>query len=168
MNGSRANRRDRVSDGFTLAEVLIAASLVVFVVTAIMALSLGYEGTGRRTALQMLADHRATVALNRMVYGTGSLRGLRTARSSSVNLQNDVSGWQLSFVDSLGHTNRIEFDSLRQRMLMQPGNLLIGTNITAASATVSSSGAVLRVRARVVEGRFVGESDLATNVRWRN
>lgn len=168
MNAEPSSARRGHSSGFTLAEVLIAAGLFVLVVTAIMTLSLGYEGTGRQTALLMLADHRATVAMNRMVYGIGSVRGLRTARSSSVNLQSGATGWQLSFVDTIGQTNRIEFDSVRQRLLMHPGGLLIGTNITAATVAVSPTGALLRVRARVAEGRFAGESSLESNVRWRN
>lgn len=167
MNADPSSARGGAS-GFTLAEVLIAAGLFVFVVTAIVTLSLGYEGAGRRTALQMLADHRATIAINRMVYGMGTVRGLRTARSSTVNLQSGSGGWQLSFVDTIGQTNRIEFDGARQRLLMHPGSLLIGTNITAATVVVSSTGAALRVRARVAEGRFISESDLESSVRWRN
>lgn len=161
-----SSRKSR--SGFTLPEALIAGTLLVIVIGSALMLYLAYGRVWRSAAVRMEADRQATLAMNRMVYGIGTARGLRTARAESVTLEPLAGGWRLSFADYLNQTNRIEFDSAQRRLLLQPGNRLIGANITQASANISLTGAVLSVRATIREGLFNADSTAGSAVRWRN
>ena len=142
--------------------------LLTLVISGALVLYLAYGRVWRSAAVRMEADRQATLAMNRMVYGVGAGRGLRTARAGSASLQPLTDGWRLSFTDSLNQTNRIEFDGGHRRLMSQPGNRLVGANITHATVTISVTGAVLTVRTAIREGRFNAESTVSSAVRWRN
>lgn len=164
MPHARSRRR---RGGFTLTESLLAIAFTAAMATSGLTLYLMYQRVWQSVKLQIEADRRATLALNRMLYGVGNRKGLRSARGSSVTLENASGGWNLSYVGFANQTNRIEFRSAPATLTLQPGNILLGTNIVQASAAVTYLEAELMVRSGIAEGRFTATNEVRTLVRWR-
>lgn len=153
--------------GFTLTESLLAAFFTAMLATGGLTLYLMYERLWRSVNLQIETERRATLAMSRMLYGVGARRGLRAARGSSVALENVAGGWNLSYIGFANQTNRIEFRSTNTTLKLQPGNILLGTNVVQATVTQTLSRAELMVRVGMTEGRFQATNEVRTLVRWR-
>ena len=75
-----AGRGQHARGGFTLIEVCLAGTLTSLVLASAMGLFMAYQWAYRELGLEVEAQRRASGALARMVYGTGTLGvGLRSA-----------------------------------------------------------------------------------------
>lgn len=153
--------------GFTLTESLLAAVFTALLATAGLTLYLMYQSLWRSVNLQIETERRATLAMSRMLYGVGTRKGLRSARGSSVALENVAGGWNLTYVGFANQTNRVEFRGTNTTLTLQPGNILLGTNVVQATVTQTLSRAELMVRVGITEGRFRATNEVRTLVRWR-
>lgn len=116
----------------------------------------------------MEADRQATLAVSRMVNGTGGRKGLRSAVGSSVELQTISDGWNLSYVGYGSQTNRVEYRSGARTLTLQPGGVRLGTNVVQATVSQMVGRADISVRVGLNEGRFSATNEVRTRVRWRN
>lgn len=153
--------------GFTLTESLVAAAFTALLVTSGLTLHLMYQRLWQSVNLQIETERRATLAMSRMLYGIGTRKGLRSARGSSVALENVTEGWNLSYVGFANQTNRIEFRRTPKTLMLQPGNVLLGTNVVQATVTQTLSQVELMVRVGITEGRFQATNEVRTLLRWR-
>ncbi len=162
--GVRADRRR----GFTLTEILVTMLIMGIVAAAVFPLFIVCHRFWRSVNLRVEVDRRATLALNRMVYGVGASHGLRTARQGTVMLTPAEDGWSLSYVDVKNRTNRIVYSQTDHRLTLHPGPTTLGEQIESAQAVVNPRTLDLTVRVHQVEGRFEATGMAQTSIRWRN
>lgn len=164
--GSPSGRRGKL--GHTLAEVLVASVILTLVVGGAVSLYLAIQRMWKVVTVHMEADRLATMAVNRIVYGYGARRGLRTARYGTVALQNVSGGWNLTYVTGNSQTNRFEYRRDTESLVLQPGGVLIGQQVTNAVVILQPFTAEIRVQTRFREGRYEAGGEYRTVVRWRN
>jgi hypothetical protein len=146
----------------------MAMALLGLVIGGVYALYFSIQRFWRAASLRMEADRLATLAVNRMVYGYGDRRGLRTARAGSVTLQMLEDGWDLLYVTGNEQTNRFEYRASAGTLMLQPGGAVLGKGVSNAEAVLRAQSADLRVQTHLAEGRFQAGGDFQTTVRWRN
>ena len=166
-----AGRGQHARGGFTLIEVCLAGTLTSLVLASAMGLFMAYQWAYRELGLEVEAQRRASGALARMVYGTGTLGvGLRSAGDVVVAATGD--GWQLRVEDAEGNAaGWYEYRSGdRALFFARPGETAVrfAESVGGAEAAVSSNAVSLRVRVEMRMGRMATTQELATAVRWRN
>ncbi len=157
---------NRNRQAFTLAEVLVAVTLLGMVLTITLTVYIWQQRAWQTTALQIEAAHAANIALNRVVYGIGAQRGLRAA--SDIALTSSGADWDMEYTTPT-ESSRVEYRAGVQQLIFQPGNRVIGRGITAASVSGQGDRSwVLEVTAQRERGRSRALFTAATEVRQRN
>ncbi len=162
--------RTRGRSGYTLTEVLLATSVSVTVVALTVGLYLGIFRSWRGMEQRMQADREVNSALNRMIYGTGDRRGIRSASDVTLATNTPSGGWTLTYGIDLGtpQTNRIVYAPTTRSLVLTPGSLLIGTNITLAAVSLQANSLSLTLRVDRVEGSLTARREISSRIAWRN
>jgi len=151
--------------GFTLTEVTVATAILGLVVAGAISLYLLQQRAWRSTELDIAAAHEANMALYRVVYGAGGRRGLRTAKTISLNPSAD--GWTLEY-ETPTQTNRIEYVESEARMRLHPGEVELGRDLTAAQVAIHQGRVRIEVTSEARRGRLMSSYTAVTEVRPRN
>lgn len=155
--------------GFTLTEVLVASAISIIILTGVIGVNIFILRSWHSMMDRMDADSDVNIALSRMIYGIGDLRGIRAAKG--VTLKEQDNGWELWYVTgtSSSQSNRITYSEADTTLVLDPGNHLMGTNITDAAVTVQFNHIEVRLKAEVKEGDTVKtQREIETKIYWRN
>lgn len=157
--------------GFTLVEVTIASFMLVLVLASSLGLFISYDMFWREASVWGEANHRASMALNRMVYGIGTNLGLRAA--GDIVVTSSGQGWVLDYFDDANNPlGSYEYRSNAQSLLFTPGGggtaMVVAQGISQAQATLQTNTLALSFTADRNQGRFSASRQLRTTVRWRN
>ncbi|HUJ12123.1 MAG TPA: prepilin-type N-terminal cleavage/methylation domain-containing protein [Verrucomicrobiae bacterium] len=94
MKKSQAHQ-DR-SRGFTLVEMAVSAAILTIVIAGTLSLFVSFLRSYNATTLMRNTSSRASMALERMVYGVGSNCGLRAWSAGSILTNYSAGGWKIS------------------------------------------------------------------------
>jgi len=98
MNTARTNGR-RSSGGFTLAEMAVAMGIGTVVIAGMLTLFITFLRSYNSTTLMRNTSARASIALERMVYGVGTNAGLREAQTNDVVVTYPSGGWRIAYTN---------------------------------------------------------------------
>lgn len=117
--------------GFTLPEILIASTLLVFISTGVMSFYVMMRKVWLRSTVNMTASIKGTTAMEYIMHGVGGTNiGLREAIADTVSVTNTTSGWQIGF-----NTNRwFKYDRTNTRLMESSGRILCDNVITSSCA----------------------------------
>jgi prepilin-type N-terminal cleavage/methylation domain-containing protein len=163
MKHPRINIR-RSSGGFTLVEMLISVSVLTIVVVGTFNVFVQTIRSYNATSLMRLSGTRASLALDRMVYGVGTNNGLREVPKASVTMSNVSSTfWQLSF------TNNAYFQwSSTTKCITDQSGKTIGTNVITSTLSTNGSGCTISLSVAESGGGRIITNTMATFVQFRN
>jgi prepilin-type N-terminal cleavage/methylation domain-containing protein len=163
MKTTGMNRRQSAS-GFTLVEMLISVSILTVVVVGTFNVFVQNLRSYNATTLMRTSATRASMALDRMVYGVGTNNGLREVPKTSVTLSNVASTfWRLSFTNSA----YFQWSSTTKSITDQSGKTL-GTNIVASTLSTNGGGASITLSVAESGGGRIITNTVATFVQFRN
>jgi Tfp pilus assembly protein PilV len=146
MNTTKLNLRrssdgftpQRDTAGFTLAEALVAMGIGVFVVAGMLQLYMGFLRAYRDTTSLRNTSSRASMALERMVHGTGNNDGLYEASASTVTASQPSGGWLCTY--NAGPNLSFQWTKATGLITDQSGNTICSGVITSSFATTTSAG----------------------------
>ncbi len=163
MKIPRINLR-RSSGGFTLVEMLISVSVLTIVVVGTFNVFVQTIRSYNATTLMRTSATRASLALDRMVYGVGTNNGLREAARASVTVSNVSSTfWRLSFTNSA----YFQWSSTTKCITDQSGKT-IGTNVITSTLSTNGSGCTISLSVAESGGGRIITNTMATFVQFRN
>ena len=116
------------------------------------------------TTLMRTSAVRASMALDRMVYGVGTNQGLREAPQASVTISNVASTyWKIAYTNG----TYFQWSSTTKSITDQSGKTL-GTNIFVSSLSTNGSGCTISLSAVETAGGRMITNNMATFVQFRN
>jgi len=156
--------------GFTLTEVLFAASISMTIVALTMGIYIGVFKSWLGLEQRMDADREVNIALSRMVYGMGDRRGIRSASTVNVVTNTPSGGWTLTYGVALEvpQTNTIIYSPASKTLRFNPGSLMLGTNISLATLNLQGSSMIVTLRVDRVKGTLSTRREVGTRISWRN
>jgi prepilin-type N-terminal cleavage/methylation domain-containing protein len=176
-------KRTIIRHGFTLSEVMVAMSIFALVVASSVPVLILCQRTWTRTSSQLTATQKASIALERMVYGVGDQYGLRSATAASIVVTPNGTNWTVTYTDIVGNASAFAYNSSNKMisysgmhtiavgtngLLNTNGWVKIGTNITAATVQNSALGMTITVTAAVTNGKYSASTTMSTYVSYRN
>ncbi|MFA7173614.1 MAG: prepilin-type N-terminal cleavage/methylation domain-containing protein [Kiritimatiellia bacterium] len=165
-------RRIRGCRGFTLTELMFAATISVVVLTAGSGAYIYILRSWHGIQQRIDADTDLNMAISRMVYGMNQQRGIRSAQGVSLDSSGD--GWTLWYKVGapLSPSNSITFSPSAQTLVLDPGNLTLGRGIAGAEITVDPAAYPRWLKVKLEADRskagFHVKRDIATTIVWRN
>jgi type II secretory pathway pseudopilin PulG len=124
-------------DGFTLVEVAISTAIAIVVVVGTMNVFISFLRSYNNTTLMRNTSTRASLALDRMVYGVSTNDGLREAIASSVLATYASGGWTLSYTNNDGTSYKYFQYTTNTLSITDQAGKNICTNVIASTAVVS-------------------------------
>ena len=142
--------------GFTLIETVLASGLTVLVLTSALGLFLAYQVAHHDLGAQVDATRTASMALSRMVYGTGGANiGLREA--GNLTLSVSAGGWELEMEDDGGDdAGTFGYSASSSNLYFTPPGgeaTPFAGSVAASTATLSTNRLNLGVRVSLRRGR---------------
>lgn len=158
----------RTCGGFTLAEVLIASSVSMMVMAVAMGVYIGVFKAWRGIEQRMQADRDVNIAMSRIVYGMGDRRGIRAARG--VALTSNNVDWTISYGTGVTtpHSNSITYSAAAKTLVFNPGEQILGRDISSARVYLQPHSLVVTLRVDRVEGTLQVKREIGTEIFWRN
>jgi prepilin-type N-terminal cleavage/methylation domain-containing protein len=152
------------TSGFTLVEMLISVAILTIVIVGTFNVFVQNLRSYNATTLMRTSAMRASMALDRMVYGVGTNNGLREVPKASVTISNVSSTfWRLSF------TNNAYFQwSGTNKLISDQSGKSIGTNIFASTLSTNGSGCTISLSAVETGGGRIITNTMSTFVQFRN
>jgi len=149
--------------GFTLVEMSVSSAIAAVVIAGMLALYITYNRFYNTTTLMRNASHRASLGLERIVYGNGTNAGLREAVSSTIVASNWTGGWKLSY-----NTNIVYAYSSTLKAITNNTGKIICTNIVASTMTCNSNACSISVSVCENAGGDTWTNTMSTLVEFRN
>ncbi len=154
----------RSVSGFTLVEMLISVAVLTIVIVGTFNVFVQNLRSYNATTLMRTSAVRASMALDRMVYGVGTNNGLREAPQSSVTISNVGSTyWKIAYTNG----TCFQWSSTTKSITDQSGKT-IGTNIFASTLGTNGSGCTISLSAVETGGGRMITNTMATFVQFRN
>lgn len=157
--------------GFTLTEVMVAATLSTMVLLGLITFFSSTYSYWYGVNLRAAADSDVNIAMSRMVYGMGNRFGLRAASVQSVEIiPEDNGGWTLNY-DTGGATpqnNSFAYSATDQTILFNPGSLPVGRDIADAQITKDAGMLNITLRVDKKRGKLEASREIKTTVNFRN
>jgi prepilin-type N-terminal cleavage/methylation domain-containing protein len=158
--------------GFTLTEIMMAVLVFSIVVATAIPAYITFSRYSYMTTVSLQSSHKASMAMERMVYGVGLQNGLRSALATSVVVTAVGSNWTVSYRDVAGQGSTFGYNGANRQLVYDgpdtTGNVVIGDCITSASVSNASGGLFMQVTAVVTNGRFKATNTMTTFVGYRN
>ena len=156
--------------GFTLVEVMIATSISLMVVAGMVGLFISMLTSWKEMTLRLDADSDVNIAMSRMVYGMGGRLGLRSASSGSVQITSGAGGWTVRYLTggAAPQTNSFVYSASADTLVLNPGAVLAGRNISYAWIATQGSYLVVTLRVDKVEGSLDARREIGTTIACRN
>ncbi len=163
MRISRTND-GRSASGFTLVEMLVSVAVLTIVIVGTFNVFVQSIRSFNATTLMRTSEVRASMALDRMVYGVGTNQGLREAGQAGVTISNVASTYW-----KIGYTNNVYFQwSSTTTCITDQNGKTIGTNIFASTLSTNGSGCTISLSAVESGGGRVITNNMSTFVQFRN
>ena len=152
------------SSGFSLVEMLISVAILTIVIGGTFSVFIQNLRSYNTTTLMRNSETRASMALDRMVYGVGTNQGLREAGQADVTISNVAStSWKIAY------TNNTYFQwSSTTKSIRDQNGKTIGTNIFASTLTTNGSGCTISLSVSESGGGRVITNIMSTFVQFRN
>jgi len=163
--------RSQRNGGFTLAEIMVAAGVLLFVVTGAIGIYISSLWIWNSTTVTVDASQEASKILAKIVYGVGTNTGIRAAQASTVNASVYDGSFMLGYTAPGGESNLFIYYPSAQCIVHSHGNdepVMIGTNVVAFSANNATNGITLQISVAKREGHFVSTNTVSTFVKFRN
>lgn len=165
-------RRMRRRSGFTLTELLIASTLMALVVGGAFAIYLSVQHFWRAVDFRMATDRQINIGMNRLIYGMGTRRGLRSALSgSAMTYTPSASGWTLRYLAGSGvnsQTNFFIYSTTTSNLTFNPGAQLVCENVSLARVLITDPTLTITLRVDRVRGELHARRELGTAITLRN
>jgi len=160
--------RRLASGGFTMPELMIAASITVIVMAISLGVFINMFKSWHGIELRMQADRDVNIAMSRMVYGMGDRLGIRSA--SDVAFTSNSTGWTLSYPTggSAPQSNSFAYSTISSNLVFNPGSQIAGKNLSYALAIVNANSVVVTLRVDTVDGALTARREIGTVIYWRN
>ena len=162
MKTARTNTR-KLSDGFTLVEMAIATAIGIVVVMGTLTLFISFLRSYNATTLMRNTSSRASLVLERMVYGVGTNAGLREAPTNSVVVTYPSGGWKIAYTNSL----YFQYSTNTLRIYDQDGKTTC-TNVVYSTLTNYTTGCRIWVQVRESAGGRSITNTMTSFVQFRN
>jgi prepilin-type N-terminal cleavage/methylation domain-containing protein len=154
----------RAASGFTLVEMLISVAVLTVVIVGTFNVFVQNLRSYNASTLMRTSATRASLALDRMVYGVGTNIGLREVPKASVTISNVSSTfWRLSFTNSA----YFQWSSANKCITDQSGKS-IGTNIVTSTLGTNGSGCTISLSVAESGGGRTITNTMTTFVQFRN
>lgn len=170
--GSKLWQRLRSSGGFTLTELMFAATISVVVLASASGAYIYILRSWHGIQQRIDADTDLNMAISRMVYGMNQQRGIRAAQGVSLARSGD--DWTLWYKPGVtaSISNSITYSQSDQTLVFNPGDLTLGRGIAAAEITVDPAVYPRWIEVKLeADRRRAGQHvkrDIATKIHWRN
>ncbi len=149
--------------GFTLAEMLVAVGIGSVVIAGTMTLFVTYLRFYNSTSLMRNCASRASLALERMVYGVGANVGLRAAQSSTVSVTYPSGGWRIQY-----NTNLVFQYTVAAKTITDQANKIICSNVISSTLTYPTNSCTISLTVVEVGGGRIVTNTMASTVQFRN
>jgi len=164
MKSSPAQRKGL--GGFTLAEMCISAAILTVVVAGTLSLFVTYLRSYNATTLMRNTSARASLALERMVYGVNSNDGLREVVAAGVSTNYSSGGWKLSYTNSTG-TLYYQYATNTMNIVDQSGKILC-SNVIYSAMTNYGTGCRIWVNVSESAGGRTFTNSMTSFAEYRN
>lgn len=154
--------------GFTLVELLFASSISLIIVAATLTSFIYVAKAWRSIDQRMQADRDMNSALNQMIYGVETRRGLRAARE--MTLDSSGQNWTLTYVTGRSPqlTNSFTYSATGKTLVFNPGNRLVAKELSAAQIALQDNVVNVTLRVDRVSGNMRIQRAVGTQVVGRN
>lgn len=165
---SKLWQRIRGQGGFTLTELMFAATISVVVLASSTGAYIYILRSWHGIQQRIDADTDLNMAISRMVYGLPNQRGLRTAQGVALDTGND--GWTLWYKPgaATAPSNSITFSQSAQTLVFNPGDQILGRGISQAAITVYPRYLEISLEAERTKAGLCVKRDIGTKIYWRN
>ena len=154
----------RSRGGFTLVEALVATTIGVAVIVATLNLMIGFSRSYRDSSLLSSTSLKASMALERLVYGVGTNAGLRAAQSNTVTVTYpSASDWRVAF-----NSNMVFSYTQASSKIVDQSNKVICTNVIASTLTNLSDRCQVSVTVAQTSNKRSYTNVMSTIVEYRN
>jgi prepilin-type N-terminal cleavage/methylation domain-containing protein len=159
----------RSSGGFTLVEVSVALVIVTIVTIGAFNVFLSFVRSYNTSTLMRTASTRASLGLERMVYGVGTNIGLREGAASSVAVTySNTTDWTLTYSNTTDSTVKYFKYTSGKKSITDWSGKTICTNVISSTATDLAVGCQITLSVtESASGRTVTNS-MMTFVQFRN
>jgi hypothetical protein len=165
---STTTRKGR--DGFTLVEASISTAIAIVVVVGTLNVFISFLRSYNATTLMRITSSRASLALDRMVYGVSGNDGLREAMagSSSIVASYASGGWQLSYSNNNGTAFQYFQYTTNTLSIKDQAGKNICTNVISSTMNNYTNGCRISVTVSESAGGRTYTNTVSTFVQFRN
>ena len=154
--------------GFTLVELAISTAIAIMVVAGTLTVFISFLRSYNATTLMRNTSSRASLALDRMVYGVSTNDGLREAMASSVLTSYASGGWQLSYTNNDGTASKYFQYTTNTLSIKDQAGKNICTNVISSMMTNYAAGCRIWVTVSESAGGRSYTNNVSTFVQYRN
>lgn len=159
----------RSSGGFTLVEVCVALTIVTLVTIGVFNVFLSFVRSYNTSTLMHTASTRASLGLNRMVYGVGTNCGLREAVASSVAVTySNTTDWTLTYSNAVDSAVKYFKYTTGKKSITDWAGKTICTNVISSTATDLANGCQITLSVTESTGGRTMTNSMMTFVQFRN
>lgn len=162
---SRRGRR-----GFTLTELTLASSISVVLMVGTVSMYIYVFKAWDNIDKRMQADQDLNSAITLMTYGTGGHHGIRSAKNVTLDTEDD--GWTMSYITGgmTAQSNSITYSASDKILIFNPGEKVLGRNISDAQVSLRAHSAVITLQAEKTskKGYLQVQRKIGTEIYWRN
>ncbi len=155
--------------GFTLIELMTAVALFGLAVGGTLGVYVACHKLWHATALDMRAARDCNLAINRLIYGTGSNSGFRAAGALTVT--SNAYGWRLACSNRFDGAKAIDYHRQASNLYWVDSasqSNRICEHIAAAVVTTNGRGVAFQLTLHLRDGAMQATNQMATFVVLRN
>jgi prepilin-type N-terminal cleavage/methylation domain-containing protein len=162
----------RFSGGFTLVEMAVSMAILTMVIVGAWDVFTLFQRSYNETTLMRMAAARASLALDRMVYGVSTNPGLREVQSSSVVITYPSGGWQIAYTNIFfQYTTNLQ--CITWSNSTSQSSKFICTNVIASTLNCTTNGfttngCTIAVAVAEKGGGRIDTNTMTTFVEFRN
>jgi len=167
MKSANTNKEKRLG-GFTLVEVAISTAIALIVITGTLNVFISFLRSYNATTLMRNTSSRASLALERMVYGVSTNDGLREAMVGSASASYTSGGWTLSYSNNNASSVKSFQYTTNTLSITDQSGKNICTNVISSMMSNYTSGCRIWVTVSESAGGRSYTNSVSTFVQFRN
>lgn len=151
-----------------MTELVISSGMSLTVFAISMVIFVNCAKAWKSIDIDMLVDRELNTALTSLASGYGTRASIRSAVSVTKTATAD--GWTLRYATagSSPQTNTFTYSSTASNLVLSPGSVVVGRDISCASLSVGSQSLVVTMRVFRAEGNVKATHEATTLISWRN
>jgi len=162
------NSTQQRTGGFTLVEMSVSMAIVTVVIAGTLSLFVTYLRSYNATTLMRNTSSRASMALERMVYGVGTNCGLREWEADCVVGAYSNAGWKLSYTNSSGTLYFQYTTNAPQNLVDQSGKVLCSNVVYSTMTNYNNVGCRIWVSVAESAGGRAFTNTMTSFAQFRN